>query len=155
MIRGIISPWKQIIFYDFDRKMILELLINMIVCVESVGFQIHGCVCDMGGANHSLLNQLGIDEKTTYFSNPFASNRFVHVFLDIPHLIKLGRNHLLDHGFQKQKKMFITCFSIKELLSVDGFFETGAQNYSRAFRCQGISATKSKICRSTAVRQCC
>ena len=38
MIRGIMSPWKEIIFYDFNFKMTLELLINIIVFVESIVF---------------------------------------------------------------------------------------------------------------------
>ena len=80
---------------------------------------------------HSLLYQLGIDETTTYFSNPFDSNFFVHWFLDAPHLLKLVRNHLLDHGFQKDGKMFVTCFPIKELLLVDGGFLRLAHKITR------------------------
>ena len=33
------------------------------------------------------------------FTNPFDAERQVYVFADVPHLVKLSRNHFLDSGF--------------------------------------------------------
>jgi hypothetical protein len=35
----------------------------------------------------------------TYFFHPEDDNLKFHVFADVPHLLKLARNHFLDHGF--------------------------------------------------------
>ena len=64
--------------------------------MEDEGFQIHGITFDLG--NNTLTSQLNYS-KTHYFLNPNDKNRKVYMFPDVPHLIKLVRNHLFDHGF--------------------------------------------------------
>lgn len=57
-----------------------------------------GMVSDLGGGNRSLHNQLQITTSKTWFSNPSNGHK-VCVFADVPHLMKLLRNHFVDHGF--------------------------------------------------------
>ena len=97
VLRGIISNWKQQIFYDFDQPMTAEVLLSIIQEVEEHGIQVYTVGCDMG--NRGLLNSLGVSEEKPYFQNPFDPNRRVFFFPDAPHLLKLLRNHLLDHGY--------------------------------------------------------
>ena len=52
----------------------------------------------MAGGNRGLLSQLGATESAPYFSNPADNSRKVWCFADVPHLLKLLRNHFLDHG---------------------------------------------------------
>ena len=63
MKRGLIYPWKQVIFYDFDVEIKRNLLFKIIkICEEQCDCKIRGIVCDMG--NKGLLNQLGVRRKT-------------------------------------------------------------------------------------------
>ena len=54
--------------------------------------------CDGGSTNHALLKSLGISTEKTSFTNPSDPDRQIYVFLDIPHVLKLIRNHILDEG---------------------------------------------------------
>lgn len=56
----------------------------------------------MGGSNYSLLNKIGISEDQNTFSNPIDQNRKIHVFADVPCLLK--RDDFLDHGFHTVDK---------------------------------------------------
>ena len=98
MAQGIACNWKQPVFYDYDTKMTKELLLSVISSLESVGFPVHATVCDMSGANRGLLNSLGISSTSSSFVNPSNPHRKIHVFVDPPHLLKLIRNNIIDHG---------------------------------------------------------
>ena len=71
-----------------------DLLISVINSCEERGIKIRGCVCDMG--NHLLSKQLGFLDLNHKFDNPFDNTRSVYIFPDVPHLLKLLRNHLID-----------------------------------------------------------
>lgn len=43
---------------------------------------------------------MGISRSSTSFDNPHDPNRKVHVFADPPHLLKLVKNNLIDHGIE-------------------------------------------------------
>lgn len=120
MVRGIIGRWKQIVYYNFDTKMTDALLKTIINAVEEVGFEVHATVCDLGGSNYSLLSKLGISDKQNTFPNPYDEERKIHVFADVPHLIKLARNHFIDHGFQNiDSEKVISTDPVKNLIMVD------------------------------------
>lgn len=94
--RGLISPWKQIIYYNFDVTMSQELLSSIIRFCESSHANVRGIVCDMG--NRKLLKELKIySECKHFFANPVDCTRKIYVFPDVPHCIKNLRNHCLDH----------------------------------------------------------
>lgn len=73
-------------------------------------------VSDMGPTNRTLWNTLNINTESTSFKNPF-NDKNVYVFADVPHLIKLARNHLLDHGFVYDNK-YIGKETLVKFLSV-------------------------------------
>jgi len=75
------------------RKDILKLIIlkgNL-----QKGFNVLSTVNDMGSANMGLWESLNISITNTSFPHPIT-NKNIYVFADVPHLIKLARNHLLD-----------------------------------------------------------
>ena len=76
-----------------------ELLFEIIVRVENTGFEVYSIVSDLAGGNVGLHGKLGITVDCSKFINPFDATRHIHVFADVPHLIKLIRNNFVDHGF--------------------------------------------------------
>ncbi|CAL8129621.1 unnamed protein product [Orchesella dallaii] len=99
MARGICEKWKQPIFYDFDAPMTTEILESIIIALESAGFPVVSVTCDLGGENRSIWKKYGIGLNKSWFLNPFDKTRRIYMFADIPHMLKLIRNHLLDDGF--------------------------------------------------------
>ncbi|OXU21701.1 hypothetical protein TSAR_012429 [Trichomalopsis sarcophagae] len=102
MARGLFKSWKQPVYYDYDQSMTSEILLNIIKQLYECGFTVVATVCDLGPSNRKAFNDLGCplnDPESCFFSHPCDESLLVHVFFDIPHLIKLLRNHFLDHGF--------------------------------------------------------
>jgi len=106
LLRGLCSNWKQPIFYGFDTDITSELLITVIDTIENVGYHVVAVVSDLGGKNQSLWKHLGINEKNSFFVNP-KNREKVHVFADIPHMLKLLRNHILDEGIMLKNRIVI------------------------------------------------
>lgn len=98
MARGLISKWKQPIFYKYDTPLTSEILFDIIEKLHEVGFNVVGVVSDMGPTNQGLLKSISVSYEQPNFKHPITGQR-VHVFADIPHLIKLCRNNYLDYGF--------------------------------------------------------
>lgn len=98
MLRGLCANWKQPVFYNFDCPMTPEILLDIILKVEEAGIQIVAITCDGGATNQGLLKSLGVSTDRTHFLNPFDSSRKVYAFYDVPHLLKLIRNHIIDEG---------------------------------------------------------
>ena len=103
MAVGLIGPsWRQPIYYNFDAKMDGPkgpILKNLIEELEDCGFPVHAVCCDLGGGNHGFMSRLGIGwsgKRKPYFINPKDSNRKIHFFCDVPHMMKLIRNTILD-----------------------------------------------------------
>lgn len=55
-------------------------------------------VSDLGGGNRSLHSELQVSPEQSWFKNP-ANEHTIYVFADVPHLIKLVRNHFVDSGY--------------------------------------------------------
>src|SRR5258705_5989609 len=85
-------------------------------------------VSDMGGQNQALWKSLGVDSDTHYFMNP-VYDRYVYVFADAPHLLKLGRNNFLDYGFQLPDNQLADSSALKEILE-----KTAGGDLATAFR---------------------
>lgn len=100
MAQGILYNWVQPLYYGYDQRVTKDLLCSIITATEKTGFPVHGVVCDLSGANQGLWRSLGISRSSTSFENPHDPNRKVHVFADPPHLLKLVRNNLIDHGIE-------------------------------------------------------
>lgn len=100
VVRSLVGKWKQPVFYNFDCSMTKELFYEIVQKVESTGFKVRGFVGDMGGSNQKLLSELGISANNSNVKSPVDENRRIWAFCDVPHMLKLLRNHLIDEGFQ-------------------------------------------------------
>ena len=119
MARGICGKWKQPVYYDFDSTLSKELLFQVIRSIEDVGLKVYALVSDLGSANRKLHGSLAINPERTFFEHPSDSRRKVHVFADIPHMLKLMRNHFLDSGLRQQSGNICSKNKIKEILDAD------------------------------------
>lgn len=72
-----------------------ELLYNIIEVLYTNGFNVIAIVSDMGSSNIALWKNLDISITHTSFKHPMTDKN-VHIFADVPHLLKLARNHFLD-----------------------------------------------------------
>lgn len=99
MVRSLCKKWKQPVFYDFAVNMsavLLKQLIKLIMELENISIQIVAVVSDMSGKNSIVLAEVSYTKLS--FQNPPDSSIQVFAFADIPHLIKLLRNSLLNSG---------------------------------------------------------
>lgn len=118
MARGILGNWKQPIYYNYNCKVTKDLLFQVIEKLENIGFPVYAINSDLGGGNRGLWSELGISESETWFTSS-VTNRKVYVFADIPHMIKLLRNHYLDNGLLIDD-ILVTKEPVIELLKITG-----------------------------------
>ena len=98
--RGLFSNWKQPVFVDFDRQITTEILNEIITLFHGIGFFVVANVHDCGGGNVSLWKEIEIDYANERTSMPHpVTQENIYFFPDVPHLLKLMRNWILDHGF--------------------------------------------------------
>lgn len=110
MARGLFKNWKQPIFYHYDTKLTRAVVEKAIIKLHEIGYQVLAIIKDMGpsGPSQWMWKDFGIDINTTFFSHPIDKEKKVYAFADVPHLIKLIRNHLLDDGFFLNEKILTT-----------------------------------------------
>ncbi len=116
MIRGIFNNFKQPIFYDFDTPLGKDLLLKLVDLLEEIGFSVESVTSDMGPKNVGLWKELGIQPGKTDFEH---KERKLQVLADVPHLLKLLRNHLLDQGFILKNGDLLLREHLENLLAVD------------------------------------
>lgn len=98
MARGVFKSWRQPLYYDFDTKLSKSLIFSTIEELHRINYEVRVLVTDMGPDNQGLLKELGVTKEEPWFINPCDGER-VYVFADVPHLVKLIRNHFLDKDF--------------------------------------------------------
>jgi len=122
-VRGLFGQWKYPVFYDFDTKMTISLLLQTIKKLHDTGLVIKGdylyliqvgihpinysyyagIVCDNATDNQKLWKDLGIcvDDEHNVISSFYhpVTGENVWAFSDFPHLMKLLRNKVIDNGF--------------------------------------------------------
>ena len=105
MVRGLRAGFKEIIYYNFDTVMKKEtgksgmdrqLLCQLIDKVERAGGFVRGITLDMG--NKTLLSECKVFEGSSSFPHPTRKHQKIYAFPDVPHLIKLLRNNILNEG---------------------------------------------------------
>lgn len=98
--RGLFSKWKQPLYVNFDQQMTKTILEDLVTRLHSIGFTVVANVHDCGGGNMGLWREIGIDysQGKTSMRHPDTEQQ-IYFFPDAPHLLKLIRNWLLDHGF--------------------------------------------------------
>lgn len=102
MARGLFSKWKQPVYYKFDTPVTKEVLNDVITKLFECGFTVVATTSDLGSSNQKLWKSLniGTDEKQKcFFIHPSNDQYRIYVLADSPHMMKLARNHIIDHGF--------------------------------------------------------
>lgn len=131
MARGLCGQWKQPVYYNFDQAMTQKILNTIISNLHEAGFIVVAITCDMGSRNMGLMSDLKVGyDKECYFNHPCDENSKIFVFYDAPHLLKLVRNHFLDHGFTINGKTFSKA-CIEKLLSTSNTEITFANKISQ------------------------
>ena len=121
MVRGLFSKWKQPIFYKFDQKITVDILNKILSELWDIGYIVVAVTTDLGGNNPDAFKKLniGVDEnQNCFFNHPKNKDHKVFVFADVPHLIKLFRNHFLDNGYIVDNK-YINKKVIEELIALN------------------------------------
>jgi len=94
-----------------------DLLYNIISEIHNSGFEVVALVSDMGPTNIGLWKNLDITPSSSWFINPVSRKR-VHVFADVPHLLKLARNHFIDKGFDFPENVYVGKNVLEEYLKI-------------------------------------
>ena len=97
VLRGLMTKWKETIYYQFDQNISLDVLNYLIVQCEKRSIKIKAAVCDLG--NKTLLSQINFSQLNNSIVNPADQSREVFFFPDAPHLMKLWRNHCIDKSY--------------------------------------------------------
>ncbi len=116
MIRGLYRNFKQPVFFDFDTPVTKDILFTLMNKLDDIGFQVEAVINDMGSKNLGLWRELGVTVGTSHFD---FKGRQVQTLADVPHLLKLLRNHLLDQGFFLQSGCILRKDDLKQLLVTD------------------------------------
>lgn len=116
MVRGLFSKWKQPVYIAFDQKITRELLKETLFHLNGISYEVVACVSDCGGGNVGLWGTLNINEEQTHFLHP-CTNEKVYFFADVPHLLKLVRNWLLDTGFLLEEGSLVNKKPLEELVN--------------------------------------
>ena len=66
LLRGLISPWKQPVYFDFEKQMNKNLLFYIIECIAETGVEVIAIVSDLGGCQ-TLWKELKISETNSFF----------------------------------------------------------------------------------------
>ena len=98
MIRGLGKGFKELIYYDFDKPMTVELLRQLIVMVEGSGARVRSICMDMG--NQKLQSALKVHELNMKFPHPSRPGEFIAIIPDVPHGLKNLRTNLFQHGVE-------------------------------------------------------
>ena len=120
MARGLLSDWKQPVYYQFDKAMTIQTLTEVVTRIEECGFRVVAQVSDLGAENRALWKKLNITTHNTSYPNPVDPERNIYVFADVPHLLKLSRNHLLDKRFSLKNGERASKGFLQQLLDVCG-----------------------------------
>jgi Transposase protein len=133
MAQGLFGGWKNIVYFDHNKDVTKDILIQVITELSSAGFTVVAVNCDMGIENRKLYSNLGVNEQTPSFPHPVTGVK-IACFHDSPHLVKLARNHLVDHGMTlnptepEAKQQHATKDPIVELLTKAHLVELHAHN---------------------------
>lgn len=141
MVRGLFSPWKQVIYAEFNQKMTTKILFDLIERLHKNDFHVSAVVSDCGGSNQGLWSKLNISDDEPFFAHPCGNGKNIYVFADAPHLLKLTRNWLLDTGFLLEGNIKITQKPLERLLNIPKRYirEFNSLNISRKhLDCKGV-----------------
>ncbi|KAJ3665375.1 hypothetical protein Zmor_000872 [Zophobas morio] len=117
MCQGLFSSWKQPVYYNFDAPVNKDELLDVVKQLFECKYIVVAIVNDMGPSNMALWKAKGIDKDHVSFVDPSDSEKLIFLFADLPHLLKLIRNHFLGKGFKLFDEM-ITKNCVESLLKI-------------------------------------
>ena len=124
--RGLITKWKMPIYFAVDTPMTKNLLLNIVAKMEAKGFRVWGTSFDLG--NKEFLRDFEMSSGTYKVPNPCDPSRWFYLNPDVPHELKLLRNHCLDpkkKGFFFPKDPFTKRYARPGERRLDVLLETG------------------------------
>lgn len=99
MMRPLQGDWKQPIYFGLDEAMTPALYDKIVEHLYQIGFIVVATVCDLGPSNQGFLSELGVYRSdVSYVEHPCDKELKIHFFADVPHMLKLLRNHIIDKG---------------------------------------------------------
>lgn len=97
-VKSLTGKWKPVIYYKFDQRTNAQLLGEIVTVLEDCGLRPVLAVSDMDTSNVKIWSELGITTETPFCLT--TSDNRLYFMADVPHLIKLATNHLLDGGYK-------------------------------------------------------
>lgn len=104
MAKGLCAKWQQVVYYSFDTNPTPDLVHFIVEKLEGCGLIPVAVVSDLGPHNRVLWEKMKITIDKPYFEKKNGDPVFV--FADMPHMVKLLRNHFLDTGFDYKDQKF-------------------------------------------------
>lgn len=104
LLRGLQSPWKQVLAHEITGPStcgpkMKELVGTTIEAVRKIGLHVKASVSDMGSNNKAMWKSFGVcvsrDRRNTSFTVGENSDP-IHSIADVPHLLKNMRNAILS-----------------------------------------------------------
>ncbi|KAF0711482.1 Transposable element P transposase, partial [Aphis craccivora] len=108
MIKGLTTPWKQVIGYFFSSGPVKGYRLKQIVArtitkLKEIGLIPKVVVCDQGTNNLCMRNLFGVTETKPYIH--FEGEK-IYFFHDSPHLIKSVRNNFKKYNFSIDEEVY-------------------------------------------------
>lgn len=113
--RGIYGKWKVPVYYEFDVPVTKDLLDKVVTALHNIDFTVVGVVSDMASTNDTLFKKMGVTIEKPFFTHIVTQDP-IFCFHDLPHMIKLCRNHLLDKGIFLSPTEFASKDALQELV---------------------------------------
>lgn len=159
MARGLFCKWKQPVYYKFDQPLTKEIINEVITALYNKGYRVAALTSDFGATNQALLTKLNIGytcedhtetdcnvKRKTYFDHPCNKDFRVYIFPDVPHMIKLARNHFLDQGFLYEGHHITKkCFELLLQLGASSDLKCAFKLTDEHLNCYGTRRQKVKL----------
>ena len=105
-VRGILTPWKQVLGYvlssgPLKEEILKYLLLKCLDKLTNAGLDVKAIVCDQDGNHIKTMGEFGITEDSTYFMH---NSKKIFVVYDPRHLLKSIRNDFKRTGFRQEGK---------------------------------------------------
>ena len=143
LVRGILKPFKQPIYFAFDEVMTDTILFDLIDALQEIGLQVESVTSDMGAKNMALWRQLDIRPGNSNFSH---RGHTIQVFADVPHLLKLTRNHLLDQGYVLKSGSLLVKDDLQQILEAsNGELRVHHKLSHHHFECKGSQRQRVRL----------
>ena len=98
MLRAISEDGNRYSFTILNVVAAKDMLLSLITAVEEASFTVEGIVSDLGPVYRRFWKKLGISDGNPSIQPPCGNGKRLYCFADVPSLLNLVRNHVLDDG---------------------------------------------------------